>query len=111
MYLKLGFKLGAMLTCPTHVLTIAAFLPEAQVQADDVPARPHVPSEGSHLEYVILNVLNVVPVVTQHSSQRCLLDFSELGRGEDTGVSVPEPAWGRGQKQTIDLYNRLAKTR
>lgn len=78
--------------------TFTAVLPHAQVDLGDVVAAAVAVGQHGHLEDVLLDAGDVVPVVTQHPGQRGLLQLGQLGRGEHAWVLIPEPKEEEGRR-------------
>lgn len=74
--------------------TFAAVLPEAQVHRGDLLAADHALGVRCHPENVPLQLLNVVAVVTDDTSEGRLPDLSQLCWCEDSRILIPKPAVG-----------------
>lgn len=84
-------------------LTLTTVLPQAEVHGGNLLAAHHALWVRCHPEDVPLELLDVVTVVTDDSSEGRLSDLSQLGRREDSGVLIPKSAVGCNHSGTQEM--------
>lgn len=90
-------------------LTLAAVLPHAQVNMRDIFAAVVAVWPLGHSEHVFLNAGDVVPVITENSSQRRLLQLSQLGGSEHAWAFIPESDQKQEQAMEGGQENGVSK--
>lgn len=81
-------------------LTLTAVLPQAEVHCGNLFAANHALRVRRHPEYISLELLDVVTVVTDDTSKGCLSDLSQLRRCEDSRILIPKSAVGCNHSMT-----------